>query len=241
MFELIRNGIIGYDSHIALFVLGIVICVVVPYLLGSLNFAVIISKKRYKDDVRTHGSGNAGATNMLRTHGKSAAALTLLGDLLKAVVSVTLALFLMPGDGFAYIAGLCCMLGHAFPIYYGFKGGKGVVVAAGTMLVLNPLVFLTCIGVWILIIIFTKYVSLAAIIAAVLFPLLNFFWYVKDYICHASGEFVAYSFPLRTVFSVIMGVLIVWLHRENIVRLIKGTENKIGGKKKPENIRNKLK
>jgi glycerol-3-phosphate acyltransferase PlsY len=147
----------------------------------------------------------------------------------------------MPGDGFAYIAGLCCMLGHAFPIYYGFKGGKGVVVAAGTMLVLNPLVFLTCIGVWILIIIFTKYVSLAAIIAAVLFPLLNFFWYVKDYICHASGEFVAYSFPLRTVFSVIMGVLIVWLHRENIVRLIKGTENKIGGKKKPENIRNKLK
>ena len=157
MFELIRNGIIGYNSHIALFVLGIVICVVVPYLLGSLNFAVIISKSRYKDDVRTHGSGNAGATNMLRTHGKSAAALTLLGDLLKAVVSVLLALFLMPGDGFAYIAGLCCMLGHAFPVYYGFKGGKGVVVAAGTMLVLNPLVFLTCIGVWALVIIFTKF------------------------------------------------------------------------------------
>ena len=231
MFEIIRNGIIGYDSHIALFILGIVLCVVVPYLLGSLNFAVIISKKRYKDDVRSHGSGNAGATNMLRTHGKSAAVLTLLGDLLKAVVSVVFALFLMPGDGFAYIAGLCCMLGHAFPIYYNFKGGKGVVVAAGTMLVLNPVVFLICIIVWILIILLTRYVSLAAIVAAVLFPLLNFFLYVKDYFMTAD-YIVPYSFLLKSIFSVIMGVLIVWLHRENIVRLAKGTENKIGSKKK---------
>ncbi len=224
MFEIIKNGIIGYDSHIALFILGVVLCVAVPYLLGSLNFAVIISRKRYKDDVRTHGSGNAGATNMLRTHGKSAAVLTLLGDLLKAVVSVVLALFLMPGDGFAYIAGLCCMLGHAFPVYYNFKGGKGVVVAAGTMLVLNPVVFLICIIVWILIILLTKYVSLAAIVAAVLFPLLNFFMPVLDYVTD-------YSIPLKTIFSVLMGILIIWLHRENIVRLAKGTENKLGSRK----------
>ena len=230
MFEIIRNGIIGYDSHIALFILGIVLSVVVPYLLGSLNFAVIISKKRYRDDVRSHGSGNAGATNMLRTHGKSAAALTLLGDLLKAVVSVLFVLFLMPGDGFAYIAGLCCMLGHAFPLYYNFKGGKGVVVAAGTMLVLNPVVFLICVIVWMLIILLTKYVSLGAIIAAVLFPLLNFFLYVKDYFMTAD-YIVPYSFLIKSIFSVLMGVLIVWLHRENIVRLAKGTENKIGAKK----------
>ncbi|MBQ7290774.1 MAG: glycerol-3-phosphate 1-O-acyltransferase PlsY [Clostridia bacterium] len=230
MFEIIRNGIIGYDSHIALFILGILLCVAVPYLLGSLNFAVIVSRKRYHDDVRTHGSGNAGATNMLRTHGKSAALLTLLGDLLKAVVSVVFALFLMPGDGFAYIAGLCCMLGHAFPIYYNFKGGKGVVVAAGTMLVLNPAVFLICIIIWILIILCTKYVSLAAIVAAVLFPLLNFFLYVKDYFMTADYV-VPYSFLLKSIFSVIMGILIVWLHRENIVRLVKGTENKIGQRK----------
>lgn len=230
MFEIIRNGIIGYDSHIALFILGIVLSLVVPYLLGSLNFAVIISKKRYKDDVRSHGSGNAGATNMLRTHGKSAAALTLLGDLLKAVVSVVFALFLMPGDGFAYIAGLCCMIGHALPLYYNFKGGKGVVVAAGTMLVLNPVVFLICIIVWILIILLTKYVSLAAIVAAVLFPLLNFFLYVKDYFMTADYV-VPYSFLLKSIFSVLMGVLIIWLHRANIVRLVKGTENKIGAKK----------
>ena len=230
MFEIIRNGIIGYDSHIALFILGILLSVAVPYLLGSLNFAVIVSRKRYHDDVRTHGSGNAGATNMLRTHGKSAALLTLLGDLLKAVVSVVFALSLMPGDGFAYIAGLCCMLGHAFPIYYNFKGGKGVVVAAGTMLVLNPAVFLICIIIWILIILCTKYVSLAAIVAAVLFPLLNFFLYVKDYFMTADYV-VPYSFLLKSIFSVIMGILIVWLHRENIVRLVKGTENKIGQRK----------
>ncbi len=231
MFELIRNGIIGYDSHIALFILGIVLCVVVPYLLGSLNFAVIISKQRYKDDVRTHGSGNAGATNMLRTHGKSAAVLTLLGDLLKAVVSVVFALFIMPGDGFAYIAGLCCMLGHAFPLYYKFKGGKGVVVAAGTMLVLNPMVFLICIVVWLILILLTRYVSLAAIVAAILFPLLNFFLYVKDYFMVDGVDVVPYSFLIKTIFSVIMGVLIVWLHRANIVRLMRGEENKIGAKK----------
>ncbi len=231
MFELIRNGIIGYDSHIALFILGIVLSVVVPYLLGSLNFGIIISKSRYKDDVRQHGSGNAGATNMLRTHGKSAAILTLLGDLLKAVVSVVFVLFLMPGDGFAYIAGLCCMLGHAFPLYYNFKGGKGVVVAAGTMLVLNPVVFLICIVVWIILILLTRYVSLAAIVAAILFPLLNFFLYVKDYFMVDGVDVVPYSFLIKTIFSVIMGVLIVWLHRANIVRLMRGEENKLGGKK----------
>jgi glycerol-3-phosphate acyltransferase PlsY len=150
--------------------------------------------------------------------------------LLKAVVSVVFALFLMPGDGFAYIAGLCCMIGHALPLYYNFKGGKGVVVAAGTMLVLNPVVFLICIIVWILIILLTKYVSLAAIVAAVLFPLLNFFLYVKDYFMTADYV-VPYSFLLKSIFSVLMGVLIIWLHRANIVRLVKGTENKIGAKK----------
>ncbi len=225
MFDLIKNGIIGYDSHTALFILGIVLCVVVPYLLGSLNFAVIISRKRYKDDVRTHGSGNAGATNMLRTHGKSAAILTLLGDLLKAVVSVVFALFLMPGDGFAYIAGLCCMLGHAFPLYYKFKGGKGVVVAAGTMLVLNPVVFLICIVIWLIIIMLTKYVSLAAIVAAVLFPMFNYFIPVKDYLISGGNALI------KTIFSILMGILIVVLHRENIVRLMRGEENKIGAKK----------
>ena len=229
MTEFLTNGIIHSDSHIALYILGIILCVVVPYLLGSLNFAVIISKKRYHDDVRKHGSGNAGMTNMLRTHGKSAAILTLLGDILKAVVSAIIGLILMPGDGFAYVAGFCCMMGHAFPVYFKFKGGKGVAVALGTMLVLNPGVCGICLVIWILIFSFTKYVSLASITAAMLFPLINFF---------LPMYFVPH--PLQTIFSVVMAVFIVWLHRENIVRLAKGTENKIGAKKN-NNLRNKLK
>ena len=213
-----------------LFIAGIVLCVVIPYLLGSLNFGVIISRLRYRDDVRTHGSGNAGMTNMLRTYGKSAAAITLIGDLLKAIVSAIFGLVLMPGDGFAYIAGIACMVGHAFPIYFKFRGGKGVVVALGTMLVLNPQVCGACLLIWILVVSFTKYVSLSSMIAASIFPLINFFW-----------PFWFKPHPIQTISSVVMAVFIVWLHRENIVRLAKGTENKLGAKKKPENIRNKLK
>ena len=229
MQEFLTKGLIT-SANMPLFIVGIALCVIIPYLLGSLNFGVIISKLRYRDDVRTHGSGNAGMTNMLRTYGKSAALITLLGDLVKAIASAVFGLILMPGDGFAYIAGIACMLGHAFPIYFKFKGGKGVVVALGTMLVLNPKVCGACLLIWILVVSFSKYVSLSSMIAASLFPLINFFW-----------PFWFQPHPVQTISSVIMAVLIVWLHRENIVRLMKGTENKFSLKKKPENIRNKLK
>lgn len=222
MQEFLTKGIITFDNT-PLFIVGIVLCIVIPYLLGSLNFGVIISKLRYRDDVRTHGSGNAGMTNMLRTYGKSAAAITLLGDLLKAIVSAVIGLVLMPGDGFAYIAGIACMLGHAFPLYFNFKGGKGVVVALGTMLVLNPKVCAACLLVWILIVSFTKYVSLSSMTAAAIFPLINFFW-----------PFWFKPHPIQTISSVVIAAFIIWLHRENIVRLAKGTENKIGSKKKPK-------
>jgi len=229
MQEFLTKGLIT-SENMPLFIVGIVLCVIIPYLLGSLNFGVIISKLRYRDDVRSHGSGNAGMTNMLRTYGKRAAVITLLGDLLKAVVSAIFGLILMPGDGFAYIAGIACMVGHAFPVYFKFKGGKGVVVALGTMLVLNPKVCGACLLIWILVISFSKYVSLSSMIAASLFPLINFFW-----------PFWFAPHPVQTISSVIMAVFIVFLHRENIVRLMKGTENKFSLKKKPENIRNKLK
>ena len=229
MQEFLTKGIITFENT-PLFIVGIILCVIIPYLLGSLNFGVIISKLRYRDDVRSHGSGNAGMTNMLRTYGKSAAVITLLGDLVKAMVSAAFGLILMPGDGFAYIAGLACMVGHAFPVYFKFKGGKGVVVALGTMLVLNPAVCGACLLIWILLFSFTKYVSLSSMTAAVLFPLINFFW-----------PFWFAPHPVQTIVSVLMAVFIIVLHRENIVRLAKGTENKINLKKKPENIRNKLK
>ncbi len=225
MKELLGTGIIKMDSPTALYILGIIICVVIPYLLGSLNFAVMISQKGYHDDIRTHGSGNAGATNMLRTHGKKAAGLTLLGDALKAVVSVCLGLFLMPGDEFAYVAAFFCMMGHAFPIFFKFKGGKGVVVAAASMLVLNPIVCLICIVLFAIIVGFTKYVSLGSIIGAMLFPLLNY-------------KMPVYFFPtaIKTIFCILMGLFIIFLHRKNIVRLAQGKENKIG-KNKSEKLK----
>lgn len=229
MQEFLTKGLIT-SANMPLFILGIALCVIIPYLLGSLNFGVIISRLRYRDDVRKHGSGNAGMTNMLRTYGKSAALITLLGDLVKAIVSAVFGLILMPGDGFAYIAGIACMFGHAFPVYFKFKGGKGVVVALGTMLVLNPKVCGACLLIWILVVSFSKYVSLSSMIAASLFPLINFFW-----------PFWFQPHPVQTISSVIMAAFIVFLHRENIVRLVKGTENKFSLKKKPENIRNKLK
>ncbi len=225
MKEFLATGIIKADSSIALYVMGILVCIIVPYLLGSLNFAVMISKTGYHDDIRTHGSGNAGATNMLRTHGKKAAALTFLGDALKAVLSVCIGLFLMPGDEFAYVAAFFCMVGHAFPIFFKFKGGKGVVVAAASMLVLNPIVCLICIAIFVIIVGFTKYVSLGSIIAAILFPLLNY-------------KLNVYFLPtaIKTVFCIMMGIFIIFLHRKNISRLLNGTESKIG-KNNPKNLK----
>jgi glycerol-3-phosphate acyltransferase PlsY len=111
-----------------LFICAAVLCMTVSYLLGSLNFAIIISGKTYRQDIRNHGSKNAGMTNMMRTYGKKAAALTLLGDMLKAVVSCLIGYALIGQLG-AYIAGLFCMIGHIFPVFYRFKGGKGVACA----------------------------------------------------------------------------------------------------------------
>ncbi len=225
MRDLLANGLITIESPRMLYILGVIICIIVPYLLGSLNFAVMISKKGYHDDIRTHGSGNAGATNMLRVHGKKAAALTFLGDALKAIVSVLIGLVLMPGDGFAYVAAFFCMIGHAYPLYFKFKGGKGVVVAASSMLILNPIVFVLCLIIFAVIVGFTKYVSLGSIIGAILFPLMNY----KMYVYFAP-------MPLKTIFGILMGILIIFLHRKNIVRLMNGTENKIG-KNKPEKLK----
>ena len=131
----------------------------------------------------------------------------------------------MPGDEFAYIAAFFCILGHAYPVFFKFKGGKGVVVTAAAVLILNPLVFLICIAVFILIVLSTKYVSLGSIIAAILFPILNF-------------KLFAYSvpMPIKTIFSVLIALFIIFLHRKNIVRLFNGTESKFG-KNKPQKLK----
>lgn len=165
---------------------GILLCMIIPYLLGSLNFGVIISGKKYNDDVRKHGSGNAGATNMLRTYGKKAAILTMLGDMLKAVVAVGfgyLVLNINIADTTtdevirlvdpmgAAIAGLFVMLGHMFPCFFKFKGGKGVATAAMVILMIDPITFLICLLTFIIIVAGTKFVSLGSIMGLILYPI----------------------------------------------------------------------
>ena len=211
---------------LVLFACAAVFTMIAAYLLGSLNFAIIISGKQYRQDIRTHGSKNAGTTNMMRTYGKKAAGLTLLGDLLKAVVACLIGYALIGQLG-AYVAGLFCMIGHMFPIYYGFKGGKGVATAAATILMCNPIVFTILFVIFVLLVLMSKYLSLGSIMCMLLYPLvLNFI----DTLLFGGCQYV--------IFAVLMAVLVVMKHWENIKRLSKGKENKFSFKKsvKPDSV-----
>lgn len=191
------------------------------YFLGSLNFAIIISGKQYRQDIRNFGSKNAGMTNMMRTYGKKAAGLTLLGDALKAVVACLIGYALLGQMG-AYIAGLFCIIGHMFPIYYRFKGGKGVVTAAITILMCNPFVFLILFVMFVIIVLFSKYISLGSVTCMLLYPL----------ILNAIDSFML-DIPVSPYVwcSVLMTALVVIKHWENIKRLREGKESKFSFKK----------
>ena len=216
----------------------LLLCMVIPYLLGSFNFGLIISRRKYHDDIRIHGSGNAGTTNMLRTYGPKAAALTLVGDMLKAALAVILGYLLVNNQAVAYneagrfigvfgdkpgaaVAGLFVVVGHMFPCFFRFRGGKGVATTGMVILLLNPIVFLILFGIFAIIVLCTKYVSLASISAALMYPLvLNNLMKIR----YGHGD-------LRIVFALAVCVLIIFLHRENIKRLIDGKENKFSFKK----------
>ena len=193
-----------------------IVCTLVPYLLGSINFAVIISSKNYNDDVRQHGSGNAGMTNMLRTYGKKAAALTLGGDALKAVLSALVGYFMMGLLG-AYIAGFFCILGHMFPVFFKFRGGKGVVTAATSMLMCNPIVFLVLLVLFVFIVYVWRYISLASVLCVILYPVI--LSGVDTLLIGGSGIYI--------IFAMLTTVLVVLKHKDNIKRLLNGTENKL--------------
>ena len=216
---LAKNNIVNPNI---LIVLSTIVCIVVPYLLGSLNFGVIWSKLIYKDDVRSHGSGNAGATNMLRNYGKKAGIITLLGDILKTVISCLFGILVWATYG-AYIAGLFCMMGHMFPVFFKFKGGKGVACLAAMVLVTDWRAFLFLFFVFVVIVLGTKFVSLGSVIGAMLYPV----------VLNRFNPDVPFGWLIATI----VAALVVFMHRENIKRLLKGTENKIslGSKKKKDN------
>ena len=188
---------------------------------------LILSKKMYGDDIRTHGSKNAGTTNMMRTYGKKAAFLTILGDILKAVFAVAIGCFAMGISLGGYVAGLFCVLGHVFPIFYGFRGGKGVATAAAVILMLNPVVFLAVIAVFVIVVIFSRYVSLGSVLAAAVFPLLTYYslFGSENLIPHKGFSFLA---------SFIMALTVILKHRTNLSRLAHGTESKFAFKKSAE-------
>ena len=198
-------------------IIGFVVGAVIAYLLGSVNFGIIISKAKFKDDIRKHGSGNAGMTNMMRTYGKAAAGMTLFGDCMKAIIAVIIGTMLN-GDMGGYVAGLFCIVGHVYPLYFKFKGGKGVATAAAMLLLLNPIVFLILLIIFVIIVGFTKYLSLGSVMCMIVYPLiLNRFMGEPNYII--------------TIISLLITVFILFMHRENIKRLLAGTESKFSFKK----------
>ncbi|GAB1579431.1 glycerol-3-phosphate 1-O-acyltransferase PlsY [Bordetella petrii] len=198
--------------------------VALAYLIGSIPFAVVVSKLMGLQDPRSYGSKNPGATNVLRTGNKAAAALTLLGDAAKGWFALWLAQALAPGlswTGFALVA-LAVFLGHLYPVFLGFKGGKGVATALGILLAVNPWLALATAATWAIIAAFSRYSSLAALVAAFFAPV---------YYLFGSGVAWYAQAPVGVALAAITALLF-YRHRANIARLLAGTESRIGSKKK---------
>ena len=188
-----------------------ILLIPLAYLIGSISFAVVVSKCMRLPDPHTYGSGNPGATNVLRTGNKLAAVLTLIGDALKGYFAVMLARVLLGG------VVLAVFLGHLFPIFHGFKGGKGVATACGILFGVNWVLGLATLSTWIIVAMFMRYSSLAAIAAAVFGPI-----------------YFVFLFGFQPMGSALLVVclLLIWRHRSNITNLLNGTESRIGSKKK---------
>lgn len=203
-----------------------IIVAVIAYLIGSINFSVILSKKMAGFDLREKGSGNAGTTNMLRTVGKKAAAITLVCDILKGVVAIFLAKLIgniwehLDRALLVQLAGILVVIGHTFPVFFKFKGGKGVATSLGVLLTLNWQIGLICLVFALVLMALTQMVSVGSIAAAILYPVLTIF-ISQNYI--VPGNYI--------ISSIILAVIVVFNHRANVKRILTGTENKLSFKK----------
>lgn len=209
-----------------------IIMAIIAYCIGSVNFSVIFSKKFAGFDIREKGSGNAGSTNMLRSVGKGAAALTLLCDVLKGVIAIAISIIIgniVQGSNkelLLQIAGIAVVIGHTFPAFFGFKGGKGVATSLGILLMSNWKIGLICLVFALLLMAFTRIVSLGSCSAAVLFPVLTLF--INDsYTVLTEGK----KGSTYLIYSIILAAIVLYNHRSNIKRLLNGTENKLSFKK----------
>lgn len=216
-------------------VIKFALVVLVSYLLGSLNFSIIFSKGVVKKDIRESGSGNAGATNMLRTYGKKFALLTMLGDIIKVAIAIIIAflifgspvkyLFASPTDPtelqqimfYKQFAGFFCVVGHIFPVFFKFKGGKGVAACTGMVIMVDWRIALILFVIFVIIVAISKWISLGSITIAILYPVILY---------------VFYKNTIVTLIALIFAVMVVVAHRQNIKRILNKTENKISFKKK---------
>lgn len=200
------------------------IMVLIAYAIGSINFSVIFSKKFAGFDIREKGSGNAGTTNMLRSVGKKAATITLVCDILKGVISILIAFIFskmnqnLDGALLVQIAALLVVIGHTFPVFFGFKGGKGVATSLGILLLINWQIGLICLIFALIIMATTRMVSAGSVTAAILYPVLVICGVGKEYFI-IGGNYI--------IFSILLALIVIYNHRSNIKRILSGTENKL--------------
>ena len=226
--------------------LAFLLAAVIAYLLGSVNFAIIVTRRFSGKDIRSFGSGNAGATNVLRSQGKLPAALTFFGDLLKSMLSVfvggtllrelQLAPSLAAAESLmyneenlwlvgAYLAGVLCIIGHMYPLFFGFRGGKGVMTTFGMTLLLDWKTALIMLGVFVIVVAITRMVSLGSIMGGVVMPFATFL--MRYFVYGQRWETAAFCAAVATLIAVI----VIIKHRSNIVRILNGTESKLGSRK----------
>lgn len=222
LYSFVCSGIDNQTVHGILMFVAVLLCIASAYLIGSINPAIIFSKNIYHEDIRSFGSGNAGTTNMLRTYGKKMAILIFVLDFFKAALAIGIGSLLLSINVGGAISALFVVLGHMFPVYYKFKGGKGVACTAACILLLSPISFAILLPVFIIIVLATKFISLGSVICAMLFPLIAYafrgFW-------GTDGGFIPLS-------AIMIGAFVVFMHRENIKRLLEGKESKVSFKKK---------
>ena len=203
--------------------LSILIVIVAGYLLGSISPGVVLSRLFAKTDIRSQGSGNAGTTNMLRVLGRKMALLTFIGDMLKGIIAVFIGKWLIGGELGGLLGVVGAVLGHYYPLYFGFKGGKGIATSFGSLLFVFPVQALLAFAVFLILVAVTHYVSVGSIAAAITLPLLIVITRFQE--------------PTLWIITVCIGASVVWRHRANIKRLMNHTENKLDfstlkGKKK---------
>ncbi len=213
-------GLMGYyvdEVPLWLSLMSLVIYLFVPYLLGSINTAVIVSKLMYHDDIRKYGSGNAGFTNVMRTYGQRAAVITFVGDIGKTIVAIMVG-WCFFGYLSAYIAGFACLIGHVFPCFYQFRGGKGVLCATAMVFMLDWRLFLILVALFVIAVAVTKYISFGSVLCVMVYPIL-------------LNRMNTTGLGLIEIIALATAVVVIVKHRENLKRIFNGTESKFSFKK----------